>query len=199
MGGKESETKRETFVWITVPMNCLRGIWYQMGILCCFCRIAARVGNLNPQPWIVMVEGSATRAWLALKRHCSYSIDFPSKCPDSIPRVYSTPKSYNYSMWSLLHSVLSRLMSFPKVWRLRVSYSLILCATLGTANGFNDQLRSAEFGINWGRFLMFLVCDCCCVCKLVCRCIYELFIYMLCLIHILECVCSAAAHEGFNS
>ena len=50
---------------------------------------------------------------------------------------------------------------FPKgVEAACVSYSLILCTTLGTAHGFNDHFRSAELGINWGRSLS-LACDCC--------------------------------------
>lgn len=44
------ETKTETFVWITVLLDCLWGILFQMGIFYCLCRIVVRVGNLTPQP-----------------------------------------------------------------------------------------------------------------------------------------------------
>lgn len=47
---------------------------------------------------------------------------FSPQCPYGIPRVCSTPKSYNYPMWSMPGPVLLQLMSFPKVQNLHVPY-----------------------------------------------------------------------------
>lgn len=101
-------------------------------------------------------------------------------------------------MWGLQGSELPWTNEFPKgVKSACVSYSLILCTTLGTAHDFNDQSGFAELDINWAR-LLFLVGDFV-VCSHACGCVYELFTHSLCLTHILDFVCCVAANEGFIS
>lgn len=47
---RKFETKKETFVWITILRNWLLGSLYHVGILYYCCKIARRIGNLDPQP-----------------------------------------------------------------------------------------------------------------------------------------------------
>lgn len=86
---------------------------------------------------------------------------------------------------------------FPKgVEAAYVSYSLIVCAMLGSARSFNDHLD-----INLGRLLL-LVCDFFAARTHICERTHELFTHRSCLTHNLECgvcVCSAATNEGFYS
>lgn len=72
-------------------------------------------------------------------------------------------------------------MTFPKVRKLYVSYSLVLCATLDSAHGFNGHHLLIAL---WFLLLTHSVSAPMC----------ELFIHWLCVTHNLECVCSAATN-----
>lgn len=112
------DKERDFFLGSTVPINCLLSIWYQTGILVLFlwdCRKSWEFHSttLNSSGWGTSYEGLISPQETLDK--AAIQLIFPPNVRMGFPEFCSTPKSYNYSMWGLLVSVLPGLMSFPKV------------------------------------------------------------------------------------